>query len=233
MSTTLNEPIARYLDAAVLRPEFTREETCSAIDACVALGVRTVCVRPCDIELAVERCGGSAVDVCSVLAFPHGDQLSASKADEARRHVALGVREIDMVANYGWARSGLWAAVEADIAGVVAVAKPAGVAVKVIFETACLDEPTVRRLVEVCVAAGADFVKTSTGFNGEGATDAGVRWMLEAAAGRVKVKPSGGIRDRARAEHLLKMGAHRLGVNWSSCAAICSGGGSASAGGSY
>lgn len=226
----MNPPINRYLDAAVLVPSTTHEEASEAIKTCIELETYSVCVRPCDIVLAQGLCKGTDTEVCTVLAFPHGLQLSASKADEARRYVEMGIDEIDMVANYGWAKSGLWDDVKADIAAVAAVSNPAGVPLKVIFETSQLDAEQIRKLTEVSIEAGADFVKTSTGFNGEGARDEDVALMLETAADRIKVKPSGGIRDLARARHLVEMGAHRLGVNWASCKAICSGEGAAPAG---
>lgn len=226
------QPIARYLDAAVLKPESTQEEMAAAIQACIDLQAFSVCVRPCDIEPAKQLCEGTSTKVCVVLGFPHGDQLPESKADEARRYVALGVDEVDMVANYGWAKSGGWDQVQADIAGVVAVTKPAGIPLKVIFETAQHDTPTIERLVEVCVEAGADFVKTSTGFNGEGATEAGVKTMVATAAGRIQVKASGGIRNREQAEKFIALGATRLGVGWTSCAGLC-GSGEVAEGGGY
>ena len=218
-------PINRYLDAAVLKPETSREEAIAAIQACITLDARTVCVRPCDIALASELCAGTSTDVCVVLGFPHGDQLTASKADEARQYVKTGVHEIDMVANYGWARSGFWDDVEADIRAVVEVAKPAGIPVKVIFETSQLDHEQITALTHASLNAGATFVKTSTGFNGGGATEDAIRTMLQAANGNIQVKASGGIRDRATAEKFIAMGVGRLGVNWASCEAICSGGG--------
>jgi deoxyribose-phosphate aldolase len=227
----MNEPLSRYLDAAVLKPELTRSEAGAAIHDCVRFHARTACVRPCDIVSAKRICQGTGTGVCVVLAFPHGTALPESKAEEARRYLSLGADEIDMVANYGLARSGLWDDLRADIAAVTCLTRPAGVPLKVIFETSQHDLPTIRRMVDICIEAGADFVKTSTGFHGEGATDEVVRTMLEAADGRIKVKPSGGIRDRARAEALLAMGAHRLGVGWTSCEAICAGGPAAS--GSY
>lgn len=211
----------RYLDAAVLKPEMTQEEVSGAIRACIALKTFSVCVRPCDIALAQSLCQGSETKVCVVLGFPHGDQLSASKADEAARYIELGVDEIDMVANYGWVKSGDWEAVRHDIAGVACRKKAAGILLKVIFETAQLDAGAIVRLTEVCIEAGADYVKTSTGFNGEGARVEDVRLMLDAAQGRAKVKPSGGIRDAASARQFIAMGASRLGVGWTSCAAIC------------
>lgn len=214
----------RYLDAAVLKPEMSQEEASEAIKACIALETFSVCVRPGDIGLAQSLCQGTATKVCVVLGFPHGDQLSASKADEARRYIEMGVDEIDMVANYGWAKSGEWDAVRADIAGVAGLTKASGIPLKVIFETAQLNADQIRRLTEISIDAGADYVKTSTGFNGEGAKEADVQLMLDTAAGRAKVKPSGGIRDAATAQRFVEMGAKRLGVGWSSCAAICEGG---------
>jgi len=214
----------RYLDAAVLKPEMTRSEAEEAIRVCLALKTFSVCVRPCDIGLAQSLCRNSETKVCVVLGFPHGDQLSASKADEARHYINLGVDEIDMVANYGWAGSGEWDAVHTDIKGVAEQTKAAGILLKVIFETAQLNPGQIRKLTEIAIEAGADYVKTSTGFNGEGAKEADVRLMLDTAAGRAKVKPSGGIRDAATARRYIDMGASRLGVGWSSCAAICKGG---------
>lgn len=214
----------RYLDAAVLKSEMTQEEATAAIKACIELKTFSVCVRPCDIPLAQSLCKDSETKVCVVLGFPHGDQLSSSKADEARRYIEMGVDEIDMVANYGWAKSGDWHAVQADIAGVAEQTKAAGIVMKVIFETAHLDAGEIAKLTEVAISAGADYVKTSTGFNGEGAKVDDVRIMIDTAAGRAKVKPSGGIRDAAAAQQFIDMGASRLGVGWNSCAAICKGG---------
>ena len=226
--------LARYLDAAILKPETTRDEFTAAVRSCIDLNAFSVCVRPCDIGPARELCAGTQTKVCVVLGFPHGCQLTASKVDEARRYLEAGVDEIDMVANYGWAKSGRWNAVRDDIAAVVDICKPTGVPLKVIFETAQLDHEQIAQLTEICAETGADFVKTSTGFNGEGAREEDVKLMLETAAGRCKVKPSGGIRDAERARMFVEMGVHRLGVNWSSCEAICQGAASsADASGSY
>lgn len=215
------ESINRYLDAAILQAEFTEAEVTEAIKACLDLKVFSVCVRPCDIELAQQHCEGSDTAVCVVLGFPHGVQLSASKVDEAQRYIDRGVDEIDMVANYGWIRSGKWEAVEADVAGVAAQTRAAGIILKVIFETAHLSKGEIAQATEACIRAGADFVKTSTGFNGAGAQTEDVQTMLDAANDRIKVKPSGGIRNRADAQAFVDMGAHRLGVGWTSCKAIC------------
>jgi deoxyribose-phosphate aldolase len=217
------ENINRYLDHAVLKPELTREETIEAIQLGIDYKVRTVCVRPCDIELAVRMCAGSETEVSCVLSFPHGCGMSEAKADEAKRYIAAGTNEIDMVSNYGFVRSGMWDEVTADIKAVTEVAKPKDVLVKVIFETSFLTLDQVKKTTECAIAGGADFVKTSTGFADGGATEEAVQMMLDTAAGRVKVKPSGGIRDRARAVMFVEMGAMRIGNGYTSTKAICDG----------
>jgi deoxyribose-phosphate aldolase len=227
---SMNEPICRYLDAAVLKPEMNREEASAAIRECVAVKARTACVRPCDIELAKDLCAGTETDVCVVLGFPHGCQLSASKADEAQRYIASGVTEIDMVANIGHIRSHDWEAVTSDIRAVSRVTQPAGIPLKVIFETSYLSQEEIARTTECAIEAGADFIKTSTGFGGEGATEEGIRTMLSTSKGRIKVKASGGIRDYARAKMFVEMGVDRLGVGYSSCRAIIDGGSAAGSG---
>lgn len=214
-------PIHTYLDAAILKPEMSRSELDAAIALCLPHKPRTLCVRPCDLEHVTPVCRAHGIGVCVVLGFPHGDQLTVSKVDEARRYIDAGVDEIDMVANFGWARSGMWDAVREDIAAVSRVARAANVPLKVIFETAHLSVDAVKRMTGICVEAGADFVKTSTGFNGGGASPEVVRVMVETAAGRVKVKPSGGIRTREQAEDYVRMGAERLGVGFSSVPALC------------
>jgi deoxyribose-phosphate aldolase len=217
------QPINRYLDHAVLVPQMTREEAVASIQLGIDHHVKTVCVRPCDIDLAVKMCQGTQTEVSCVLGFPHGTHCSESKRAEALLYCEKGVAEIDMVANYGWIRSGLWDDVCTDIKSVVGVAKAHKVLVKVIFETSQLTLEQIAKATEISIEAGADFVKTSTGFNGEGATEDGVACMLKTAKGRIKVKPSGGIRDAARAMMFVNMGAERLGVNGTSTPAICGG----------
>ena len=215
--------IARYLDAAILKPDMTPEQVRAAIRECIALKAMTVCVRGCDIDLAVKMCEGTDTLVSCVLDFPYGYGGAAAKRAIAKDYASRGVFEIDMVMNYGAARGGDWATVEEEIRGVVEEAHAKNVGVKVIFETSQLDDAQIRRATEVSIAAGADFVKTSTGFNGAGATVEAVKAMLETAQGRCRVKPSGGIRDYATAKMYVDMGAERLGVGYSSCGVICSG----------
>lgn len=219
----MNSPINRYLDHAILVPQMTRDEAAASIQLGIDYQVKTVCVRPCDIDLAVKMCHGTQTLVSCVLGFPHGTSLTEVKVAEATFYCEKNVAEIDMVANYGWIRSGLWDDVRSDIKGVVTVAHKHQTLVKVILETSQLTLDQISRATEICIEAGADFVKTSTGFNGEGASEAVVECMLKTAKGRIKVKPSGGIRDAARAMVFVNMGADRLGVNGTSTPAICEG----------
>jgi len=232
----MDQPINRYLDAAILKPETSRADARAGIEQMVRCRTITVCVRPCDIPLAVELCRGTETAVSCVLGFPHGVILSGSKADEARRYLDLGVAEIDMVANYGLILSGEWELVEQDIRAVSGVTGPAGVLLKVILETCQLSTDRIARATGLAADAGADFVKTSTGFSTEGATEEAVRTMVEAAAGRIRIKASGGIRDMERARRFIEMGCSRLGVNYTTAAVLCGearedSGGSPSAGG--
>ena len=215
--------ISRYFDAAVLKPEMTPEQAEAAIKECIAFDSYSVCVRGCDIALAKRLCEGTNTKVSCVLDFPYGYGGVEAKREAAKAYEAMGVVDIDMVMNYGAARGGAWDVVEAEVRAVSEEAHKKGVNVKVIFETSQLDDAQIRKGTEVCIAAGADFVKTSTGFNGGGATVEAVRAMLETAAGRIKVKPSGGIRNYDTAKMYVDMGVDRLGIGFSSCAKICEG----------
>lgn len=213
--------INRYLDHAILNPEFTIEEVKASIKEAIGYEVQTVCVRGCDIPMAVEMCKGTNTNVCCVLDFPHGHGGKEAKAAIADIYSRQGAKEVDMVINYGFARSGAWDKVEDEIRAVCENVHKNGGIVKVIFETSQLTLEEVARATEASIAAGADFVKTSTGFNGGGATEEAVRVMLDTAKGRIKVKPSGGIRDYERAKMFVEMGADRLGVGCNSTRKIC------------
>lgn len=215
--------ISRYFDSAVLKPNMSEQEVKDAIQLGIDYDSYSVCVRPCDIDLALEMCKGTNTIVSCVLDFPHGDSSAEGKAALAELYAAKGVAEIDMVMNYGYARSGKWDEVKKGIEGVVKAAKKYSVDVKVIFETCALSVDEIKKATEVCIEAGADFVKTSTGFAASGASEEAVQAMLDAAQGRIKVKPSGGIRNFETAKKYVDMGVHRLGIGFSSAKAICDG----------
>lgn len=213
--------ISRYLDHAILNPELTNEVIKASIEEAISYEAQTVCVRGSDIPLAVELCEGTNTNVCCVLDFPYGYGGKEAKAAMAEIYAKQGAVEIDMVINYGFARSGNWDAVEAEIKAVSDAAHKNGAIVKVIFETAQLTLDEVKKATEASIAGGADFVKTSTGYNGEGATVEAVKVMLETADGKIKVKPSGGIRGYERAKMFVDMGVDRLGVGMNSTKKIC------------
>lgn len=218
--------ISRYLDHAVLKPDMTQEEAKAAIQLGIDHQVKTVCVRPCDIDMALEMCRGTQTQVSCVLDFPHGCGGGEAKELLAGIYADKGVVEIDMVMNYGLARSGMWDALGDEIQRVVRQAHQRGVGVKVIFETSELTLEQIEKATQVCIDAQADFVKTSTGFSKHGATREAVEAMVRVARGRIKVKPSGGIRDYATARKYVQMGAQRLGVGYGATAPICTGEGS-------
>jgi deoxyribose-phosphate aldolase len=209
-----------YIDAAILQPNLTQQSVQTALARCLEMEIFSVCVRPCDLVMARQLCSGRATQIGTVLGFPHGLQLSATKLAESQQLIALGAQELDMVANYAWALSGEWAAVESEIQEIAATTRTANVILKVIIETAQLDTEHLQKFVEICHRAGADYVKTSTGFNGAGAQYEEVRKLVEFAAGAIKIKASGGIRDQASAQKFIELGVSRLGISWSTCAAI-------------
>jgi len=213
--------VNRFIDHAVLKPEMTRDEVIGAIKLGIDYKVKTVCVRPCDIQLAVLMCKGTDTEVSCVLSFPHGVGISQIKGEEAKLYIEQGVNEIDMVVNYSYIKSGQWDLVEEDMKAVSDITKPAGITLKVILETGMLTLEEIKKATEIAIKAKADFVKTSTGFNGGGATVEAVEIMLKTSGGRIKVKASGGIRDSQRAKLFLQMGCERLGTNYSSTPIIC------------
>ncbi|MBT3294767.1 MAG: deoxyribose-phosphate aldolase [Verrucomicrobia bacterium] len=217
----MTTPIHRYLDSAVLKPALTPADAAREIQSGIDYNVRSVCVRPADIPLALNMCAGTTTDVGTVLSFPHGCGHPHVKAMEAEAYMAMGVAEIDMVVNYGLVCAGDWEGVQADIAAVTDVARPKGILVKVILETTELEPDAIAGATEAAIAAGADYVKTSTGFASGGASVEAVRIMLDTAQGRIKVKASGGIRDLATAKQYVAMGCERLGVGSTSTPVIC------------
>ncbi|MEI7908935.1 MAG: deoxyribose-phosphate aldolase [Verrucomicrobiota bacterium] len=206
------EMIGGMMDHAVLKPNCTDEDIRKNAEACMAHGIGDLCVRPTDVAYAKQLLKGSPVTVACVVGFPHGAARPETKALESRLAIEDGADELDMVMNIGKLLSGDSEFVKNDIAAVVAVARPSNVVVKVILETCLLTPEQIAQACELAVAAGADFVKTSTGFNGDGATVEAVQIMLDTVKGRAKVKPSGGIRDWDRAVMFAEMGVQRLGV---------------------
>jgi deoxyribose-phosphate aldolase len=201
----------------VLKPEYSAADLAAHAAMCRERGVGCLCVRSADVAEAVRLVAGSPVVVAAVIGFPHGGVRPEVKALEARLAIADGARELDMVLNVGALKSGRGDLVRGDIAAVVTEARPAGAIVKVILETCYLTPEEIRAACRLAEEAGADFVKTSTGFGVKasgptGATPEAVRIMLDAVGGRLQVKASGGIRTWADAIAYLDLGCTRLGV---------------------
>ena len=215
--------ISSYLDHAVLKPQMSEKEVVDAIKLGIDYKVKTVCVMPCYIDLALSMCKDTETEVSCVVGFPHGVVLSEIKAEEAKAYIQKGIHEIDMVVNYSYIRSGEWELVKKDIESVTTLTRPVNVVLKVILETAMLTPDEIVKATETAIEAKADFVKTSTGFNGSGATQEAVKIMLETSNGRIKVKASGGIREAIKAKMFIDMGCHRLGNSFSSTPVICDG----------
>lgn len=223
--------IVALIDHAVLQPTQTDANLREACRLCVEVGVASVCVKPSMVPLAAELLAGSKVVPSTVIGFPHGCTTTGTKVCETEIAVVQGAREVDMVVNIGRALAGDWQFVGDDIRAVVDVAKANGAITKVIFECGLLPNDDVkRRLCELSEAAGAAFVKTSTGFGmakGEGgmvatgATEHDIRLMRAACSPVVQVKASGGIRSFADAQKFVALGATRLGT--SATAAIAAG----------
>ena len=218
--------ISRYIDHAVLKPGMTHDEIVAAVKLGVELDVFSVCMHPRDVKLACELCNGTDTHVGSVVDFPHGAGGVESKRAISRFALSQGAEELDMVMNYSAARSGDWDTVREEIEAVVEEGHAKGAIVKVIFETSELNDEQIEAGVKACIAAKADFVKTSTGFSKCGATMESVTTMLKAAGDQIKVKPSGGIRNLETAVKYVEMGAARLGTGYSTTPVLCKGEGS-------
>ena len=200
--------LARTVDHTLLKPEATAAQVAALAAEAAELGAFSVCVSPSRLPVQVAE----GLAVCTVVGFPSGAHESEVKAAEAALAVRRGATEVDMVVDLGSVVAGDWGAVEADVAAVKAACGDA--LLKVILETAALDDEQVVQACRRSEAGGAQYVKTSTGFHpAGGASTHAVRLMREAVGDRLGVKASGGIRDTATALAMLEAGASRLGLS--------------------
>jgi deoxyribose-phosphate aldolase len=203
--------LAAMIDHTLLRPEATADEVIALCEEATDLGVAAVCVSPS--HLPITEGLGVGIDICTVIGFPSGAHQPAVKAHEAEVAIDAGATEIDMVINLGLAAAGHWEAVHEDIAAVRA-ATPDSVLLKVIVESAVLSDDEIVAACQAAEAAGADYVKTSTGFHPNGgASTAAVALMAATVGPRLGVKASGGIRDAVTALAMVEAGATRLGCS--------------------
>lgn len=203
--------IASMIDHTLLKPEATPAQVEKLCAEAAEYHFASVCVNPVYIPLAARLLDGTGVKVCCVVGFPLGAIAPEQKAAEAASCAAMGAEELDMVIHVGTAKAGDWALVQRDIAGVVKAA--AGRTVKVIIETCLLTDEEKVKACEAAKAAGADFVKTSTGFSTGGATTHDIALMRKTVGPEMGVKASGGIRDYATAMAMIEAGANRIGAS--------------------
>ena len=212
VDTITVEKVAKTIDHSLLKPELTVKDVLDGCALAAAYDVASVCCRPLDVAHCRDALAGSSVLVGTVVGFPHGSSTSAVKAAEARRALDDGAAELDMVLPIGWLRSGNDADVKDDIAAVVAVAHAGDAIVKVILENAYLTDEEKVRGCQLAEEAGADYVKTSTGYAPSGATMDDIRLMRASVSPRVKVKAAGGIRTLGLLIEGLNAGMDRCGA---------------------
>lgn len=213
MTALSAEQLARYIDHTLLKPDAAREQILKLCREAVEHRFASVCVNPCWVPLCAEALQGSGVKVCTVIGFPLGATLSTVKAFEAEECIRQGAGEVDMVINIGALKSGDQRYVEDDIRAVVERAHALGALVKVIIETVLLTQEEKVLACRLSQAAGADFVKTSTGFAGGGATVEDVALMRQVVGEAMGVKAAGGIRTYEDALRMIQAGANRLGTS--------------------
>ncbi len=204
--------IAKMIDHSLLQPTLTDDDLDRGCRLAREYDVASVCIKPYAVRRAAELLAGSAVAVGTTIGFPHGGHVPAIKVAESRQAAADGARELDMVVNIGKVLSGDWRYVADDVRAVVEAAHRDGALVKVIFENCFLNDAQKERLCEICGEAGADFVKTSTGYGDAGATDDDLRLMRRRSPPRVQVKAAGGVRTLDRLLAVRALGVTRVGA---------------------
>jgi len=214
MPVSLTESeIARLIDHTLLKPEATREDIQRLCEEALAYGFASVCVNPWNVPQAAELLQGSVVRVCTVIGFPLGATFPTVKAFETTEAIKAGAQEIDMVINVGALKSGQEAIVEADIRGVVEASHHGGAICKVILEIALLTKEEKVRGSLAAKKAGADFVKTSTGFGPGGATVEDVWLIRETVGSGTGIKAAGGVRTLQDLLKMVEAGATRVGAS--------------------
>jgi deoxyribose-phosphate aldolase len=203
--------VAKTIDHALLRPDMSRDEVRQGCEVALKYDVASVCCKPADVAFCAEILRGSTVHVGTVVGFPHGNSATSVKVFETKQVVADGATEIDLVINIGLMKSGLYDKVQSEIAAVVAAAD--GNQVKVILECAYLTKEEIVKACQISEAAGADYVKTSTGFAPTGATLEDVQLMRATVSPKVEVKSAGGVKSLDMLLAFMDAGVKRSGAS--------------------
>lgn len=208
------QKIAKTIDHSLLKPEMTRDEVRQGCEIAKKYDVASVCCKPSDVAFCAEILKGTDIEIGTVVGFPHGSSATATKVFETKAAIADGATEIDMVLNIGLLKSGLYEEVKSDIKAVVDAA--GGKMVKVILENAYLTDDEKVTACKLCEAAGAHYVKTSSGYAPTGATVADVKLMRASVSPKVKVKSAGGVRTLDALIEMLDAGIERSGATTTS-----------------
>ncbi|GAB3305212.1 2-deoxyribose-5-phosphate aldolase [Hymenobacter tenuis] len=207
----MSQKIAATIDHTLLKPDATPDQIAQLCREAAANQFASVCVPPCYVRFAAEQLQGSGVPVCTVIGFPLGYALAKVKFFEAHQALSDGATELDMVINVGALKAGRLDEVEEEIGQLAELCHLRGALLKVIIETGLLTEEEIVTACRLCEEAGADFVKTSTGFANRGASVADIMLMRRSLPGGIRIKASGGIRTRTAALALIAAGADRIG----------------------
>lgn len=215
------DELAKFIDHTILKPEASESQVRRICEEALKYNFASVCVNPCHVPLVSSLLKGSSVKVCTVIGFPLGANSSKVKAFETSEAIKDGAEEVDMVINIGKLKDGDYEYVKEDIKAVVEAAKGKALT-KVIIETCLLTDEEKAAACKLAKEAGADFVKTSTGFSSGGATEGDISLMRETVGEHMGVKASGGVRSYEDAVKMIEAGATRIGA--SASIAICEGG---------
>lgn len=212
-NTPMPEALNTYIDYTILKPETTLDQVLEICKTAESNHYKAVCIPPCYVAEAYHALRDCEVRVCTVVGFPLGYSTRESKEEETRLALLQGADEIDMVINLALFRSGAYGKVGAEIESLASLCHASGKLLKVIIESGLMNREDVRIACELCAAAGADFVKTSTGFNGTGAEIEKVEWMRAFLPKSIQIKASGGIRTLEVAQAMIGAGADRIGTS--------------------
>lgn len=205
--------LAKYLDHTLLKPEATEEQIDQIVKEAIDHDFASVMVNPYWVEYVSKKLRGTTVKAATVIGFPLGANTTAVKVFEAEQALKQGAQEIDMVINIGELKAGHLEKVKSDIAAVTEAGHKQGAIVKVIIETALLTDAEKVAVSKLIIEAGADFVKTSTGFSTSGAVVSDVKLLKEVVGDSIEVKASGGIHNLTEANAMIEAGASRLGTS--------------------
>ncbi|MPQ28901.1 deoxyribose-phosphate aldolase [Brochothrix thermosphacta] len=205
--------VAKMIDHTLLKPDATQEEIEQLIKEAKQYDFASVCINASWVQLAAQQLKETEIDVCTVVGFPLGATTTAVKKYEAEEALENGANEIDMVMNIGALKSGNDELVQAEIETIAILVHRYNGLLKVILETSLLSDEQIERACQLAVAAGTDYVKTSTGFNGDGATVEAVSLMRRTVGEKVGVKASGGIRTEDDLQRMIVAGANRVGAS--------------------